>query len=214
MSAENFLPVFVFIDESGNFDFSAQGTIHFVLSAYVTSTPTRCSQELATLTYEFLARGIADQIPFHASQNSSGTRKRVHSSLCRLNDGCFAYSVVVRKSDFDMNRRTPEALYLGIGAALVERVCAQITDDFRPIVLLFDSALPARHRAAFTQAIKKSFKTLNRRFVVAIRPVSQDLNGQTADFYAWAVFREFERQDKRWTSNLKENHQIEFIRLK
>ena len=75
-------PLYVFIDESGNLDFSGRGTDHYVMLAYMTSDPIGCGRNISSLTYEFLARGLDDQVPFHATTNSVGTRKRVVGSLC------------------------------------------------------------------------------------------------------------------------------------
>lgn len=207
-------PVFVFIDESGNFDFSERGTKHFVMSAFVTQNPTLCTRGLADLTYEMLARGLSDQVPFHASDNSLGTRRLVLARICRQEDGCFVLSAVTDKSEAHPSAKTPESLYLGMGSFLIDNICDRINNPDTPLIVLFDSALPARHRSLFQQAIRKSLKVQRRHFVVAIRPVKQDLNGQIADFYAWAAFRAWERNDFHWLQELPANHRVENFQLK
>lgn len=46
--------LYVFIDESGNMDFSEKGTKHFVLAAVTTTNPLASSSILQSLKYKYL----------------------------------------------------------------------------------------------------------------------------------------------------------------
>ena len=52
--------LYIFIDESGNLDFSAKGTKHFVISAISTIYPMDLAQELQNLKYDFLKNNNLD----------------------------------------------------------------------------------------------------------------------------------------------------------
>jgi len=206
--------VFVFIDESGNFDFSPRGTRYFVMSAFVTETPLDCAKGLAQLTYEFLRRGFTSQVPFHASENSNGTRHRVVASLCPTSHECFNHTVVVDKQQLGIQFRNPESLYANIGLALSLRLVSFDAHKQKKLVLLFDASLTARQRRAFFKRVKPALINHARDFTIAFRAVSQDVNGQRADMYAWATFRSLEHGDTTWFHLLPGGHTVSKLELK
>jgi hypothetical protein len=206
--------LYVFIDESGNFDFSPRGTCYFVMSAFITETPLECARELAQLTYEFLARGLTSQVPFHASENSNGTRHRVVASLCPASHNCFTQTVVVDKRQLGIQFRNPESLYANMGLALSLRLVSFGVHKKKKLVLLFDATLTARQRRAFFKLVKPALNRHARHFTIAFRAVSHDVNGQRADIYAWATFRLFEHGDATWFHLLPGAHTVSRLELK
>ena len=75
--------LYLFIDESGNFDFSSSGTKHLVMSVVATVNPTEVAYKLARLKYELLRDG--HDIPnFHATADKQLVRNRVFAELERL----------------------------------------------------------------------------------------------------------------------------------
>jgi hypothetical protein len=75
--------LFVYIDESGNFDFSASGTKHFVMTAFVTTDPMQSATKLARLKYSLLSQGV-NLSNFHASEDSQRVRNQVFSQIAEL----------------------------------------------------------------------------------------------------------------------------------
>ncbi len=205
-------PVFVFIDESGNFDFSEKGTRHFVVSAHVTRTPIDCGSGLRTLTYEFLSRGFIDQVPFHATSNTVGTRTRFIGALCSTAHSCQVISVGVDKFRLEEEMCSPPALLAYMGALMVEELEHFLTFRDEIVVLLFDTALTAKRRAAVLRQLKVKLKSSTRTFRVLFRPVKHDVNGQIADHYAWATFRASESQDDSWLRRLPGPHRIRWLK--
>ncbi|CAB4634522.1 unannotated protein [freshwater metagenome] len=205
-------PLFVFIDESGNFDFSEKGTRHFVLSAHITQTPLECGAGLSALTYEFLSRGLIAEVPFHATSNTVGTRNRFIGELCATAHSCRVISMVVDKWRITEELRAPPALLAYLGARLVEELekTFRIRDEI--VVLLFDTALTATRRAAVLRQLKGKLKSSARTFRVLFRPVKHDVNGQIADHYAWATFRASETKDDSWVRRLPGPHQIHLLK--
>lgn len=200
--------LFVFIDESGNFDFSAKGTRHFVLSAHITPTPLECGARLSELTYEFLARGLVNQVPIHATQNSVRTRHLVISRLCVRMHQCRAISVFVEKKNLEDVFQNDVAMYGICATALVAKLTDSITECSTPIILLFDATLTSNKRATFLRVLKTSLKKATREFHIHFRPVSHDVNGQIADYYAWSAFRDLESKDSYWLNMLPGPHEI------
>ena len=97
----------------------------------------------------------------------------------------------------------------GISAvALVGRLASSITEESPRIILLFDATLTSKKRAAFLKVLKAGLKKATREFYIHFRPVSHDVNGQIADYYAWSVFRALESNDSYWLKKLPGPHEI------
>lgn len=199
-------PIYVFIDESGNLDFTVTGTDHFVLSAFITPDPIECGRALQELTYEFLGRGLEEQVPFHAVNNSVGTRKRVLDALCGSDHHCRVHSIVADKHLAHPSKHAPEVFYGLVGRAMASYLLQMLPVGFSPVVLMFDSALTGRLKGAFLKAIKPDLNRLGRPYRVVFRPVKHDVNGQIADFYAWATYRKLEAGDANWFDLLPGRH--------
>lgn len=191
-------PIYVFIDESGNLDFSGSGTDHFVLSAFITHDPLECGRALQQLTYEFLGRGLEDQIPFHATSNSVGSRRRVLETLCNQEHHCRVHSIVADKHLAHPSKHPPEVFYGLVGRAMANYLLRVLPVGYAPVVLMFDSALTGKLQGAFLKALKPDLNRLGRPYRVMFRSVKHDVNGQIADFYAWAIFRKLEAHDMAW----------------
>ena len=196
----------MFIDESGNFDFTEKGTRFFVISAFITDAPTECTRKLQDLTYEFLSTDLIDQLPFHASGNSSSTRHRVVKRLCGPDHSCEVHSIYGDKDLTYTHLRNEKDFYLLIGGAMGKYLVATLESKPGPLVLLFDSLLTDKGRNAFLKAIKPILSDKGVAYRIAFRPVKHDINGQVADYYAWSTYRWLEHNDSKWIELLPGRH--------
>lgn len=186
--------LYVFLDESGNFDFTAKGTDFFVISAVYTTDPCRSAAALQELKYELLARR-SDQLEFHATVNSKGTRNRVTKVIAGLGDCICAHSLYIDKHYAHPKIQSPEAVLGIFGTAIARWIVKAVDGDHEQVVLVFDSVLTGNQRAAFLKTVKPILKTLQLPFHVTFHPVKSDLNGQIADYFAWSTFRSLEHRD-------------------
>ena len=72
--------LFVFIDESGNFDFTSRGTQHFVMAGVAALAPLDSAAEMQALRYQLLAEGF-DVSVFHAAEDKQFLRDRVFKAF-------------------------------------------------------------------------------------------------------------------------------------
>ncbi|NQU77392.1 DUF3800 domain-containing protein, partial [Candidatus Falkowbacteria bacterium] len=96
--------LYLFVDESGNLDFSPKGTKYFTLSCLCTFSPVREREKLLGLRYHLLGEG-ADQEFFHATEDRQIVRNQVFDIIDSLVDDIGIYSVIVQKN------KTNPALY-------------------------------------------------------------------------------------------------------
>jgi len=87
--------LFIFIDESGNFDFSPNGTKYFVLSSVSTLTlPGK--ERLEEIKYKLMKNGINLEY-FHATEDRQMVRNQVYDFIEKLDD-IEIDSVIVQKN--------------------------------------------------------------------------------------------------------------------
>ena len=143
--------LYIYLDESGNFDFSARGTEHFVLCAMTTLDPISTQEPLQVLKYELLEEGH-DIEYFHASEDRQEVRNRVFDRIKVMKEPSFHF-VYAKKDKADPSVRTPSMLY----ALLSRMVLSHCLRSGQPgqvdqIVVIFDRAL-TRKRLGSAQTI-------------------------------------------------------------
>lgn len=205
-SSNEVSPVFVFLDESGNFDFSEKGTRFFVLTAFITSEPMVCAAGISRLRYEFLGRALDTQLPFHASENSHGTRVRFIQSLCGGEHECRVHSIYGEKSSAYSAIQSDVGLYAAFAKAMGKYLLRSLSALNRPVALIYDSALRGKKQKVFLASVKAVLNQLNLPYRITFSSVSQEPNGQIADMYAWALSRVLERGDNRYSHALPAAH--------
>jgi len=72
----SFRYLYIFLDESGNLDFSENGTRYFSLTSIAIELPFSLFSELIDLKYNLVEKGL-DLEYFHASEDAQETRDHV-----------------------------------------------------------------------------------------------------------------------------------------
>lgn len=188
--------LYVFLDESGNLDFTERGTDHFVIAAVYTTDPNTSASRMQRLKYDLMA-SRSDQLEFHATNNSRGTRKRVSETIQGLDGHISVKTMYIDKHYTAPSRQSAPAIMEVFGVAFARWLVnsSAPTDGVDQVVLVFDSVLTGKQRGAFIKAVKPRLKSLQKPFHIVFHPVKSDLNGQIADYFAWSTFRKLEHQD-------------------
>ncbi|ALA68164.1 DUF3800 domain-containing protein [Corynebacterium lactis] len=197
--------LFVFMDESGDMQFKPKGTTHFLVTAVCTPIPTVSAAKMQELKYDLMASRSED-LEFHATVNSKGTRSRVLNVISEI-EGIKVHTLWIDKRYTYPSCQNSIALF-GIFAKAMGRWIDQVyrRSDFEQVILVFDSVLTGKERDAFQKNIKPVLKDLKFEYKVLFHPVKQDLNGQIADYFSWAWFRMLENQDTTAFDALSDNH--------
>ncbi len=203
-------PLYVFLDESGNFDFSTKGTDYFIVSAVITSDPLAVATPLTRLKYELLAEGMSE-VRFHAAENAQPIRDRVYNVI----NGSLADAMSSHTMYLDKHLAAPAVqdevkMMALIGKAMARWLEYRLEPIDGPIIIAFDSVLTRRQQAAFKSEVKPVLKELGRGFNLTFQPVKEEPCGQVADYIAWAWSRHFERGDGRPLAQFKNVRQSDF----
>ncbi len=189
-------PLFVFADESGNFDFSESGTNHFVLAAVVTAEPVESGNALQRVRYDLLSRGV--NLPFfHASTDRQYLRDQVISCIASLNH-IAVHTIGFEKSALNREMQNPASLYVSAGIILGSILKHAVREgEHSSLVFVFDKALSKAQERAFRSGIKPHLAKLGVPFHIVFHNVKYEPNGQIADYFAWARYVSLERAEYR-----------------
>jgi len=194
-------PLYVFIDESGNFDFSNSGTDHFLMAAVIARDPISSSCALQQVKYDLLSEGV-DEPFFHASEDKQVIRDRVFAAISAIKNTS-AHVISVDKHRAAPALQNTERMYHLFGKAIATylmRVLPQET--YSQIIIVFDKALTNKQENAFLGQIKPVLNAMGRPYRIYFQSVKFDFNGQIADYIAWAHYIALERKEFRAVRSL------------
>ena len=201
------VPLFVFIDESGDFNFSPSGSEYFTLTALITLVPSEASAEiselkhrilskekLSMLTDTYLERRLAHR--FHATEDKQVVRDEVFALISSMKY-FKAHSVIVQKNKTNPSLYSPHKFYPLLTSSLIDYVCKSY--KFSKLVIITDSMPVTSRREAFLKAMKTtiSFKSVSKPYSLYCPPSHSNYFLQIADYVNWAIFKKWESKDTR-----------------
>ncbi len=188
------MTVHLFFDESGNLDFSPNGTKYYIFGALTTREPSALTRPLSELKYELLSQGIEIEA-FHATEDRQAVRDRVFEIIARI--GGFEFdSVIIEKRKAHPNLHDEVRFYPQFANYLLRYVFNRYRDPTERIVIVTDRLPMARKR----QAVEKAFRTYIRQnlgerpFTILHHSAAGHSCLQAADYCTWALY-------KKWHSN-------------
>jgi len=204
--------LYLFIDESGNFDFSPKGTKYFVLTGFATFNPIVKRGDLVKLRYRLLAEGV-DQEYFHATEDKQTVRDEVYSFLSTIGGTYEVHSVVARKNktnpslykesymkgDRLIERISGIGLYRKLCECLLQYVFKGKSGKVDKIVIVLGSLFVGEKKKTLLQTLKHFLKTnfTGAPFEIYSHQTCADLNCQLADYCCWAISVKFDRGENR-----------------
>lgn len=203
--------LYLFIDESGNFDFTKSGTKHFVLTCLSTTNPVVFRRNLLKIKYDLLSKGINQEF-FHATEDKQIVRDEVFKILSKLND-TEVFSIISNKSKVKPKlykesyvkkgkkiKRTTGFYYYSL---LTKKLLGLIfhennTKELGKIVIILGAIFTKDKQSQILKVLKKYLKKhFEIPFDIYFHKSESDLNSQIADYFCWAIYVKYERNEKR-----------------
>lgn len=186
--------LFLFVDESGDFDFTERGSRHFVMAGFTSLSPLRSASAMQALKYELLADGERVD-SFHATEDSLIIRSRTFGVITKLCHAS-AHVIFVEKSQLHPHYKSDVRMHAMFAKLMVDYVSTIYDrEDYVRVVVVFDQCLPKAKQKVFHQSLKSHLKALKKPVDLIFQSLKLDMNGQIADYVAWAKFRQLERDD-------------------
>lgn len=200
--AERFL--YIFLDEAGNLDFSANGTRFFLLGALTKERPFNAYKDLTELKYDLVELGTELEY-FHASENAQPVRNRVFEVIRRNLTGVRIDALVVEKRKTGPALQAEEAFYPRMLGYLLKYVLQQHDLKVFKEVLVFTDAIPIRKKRGTIEKIIKTTLASQLPAGACYRLIHHEsksnLDLQIADYCTWALYR-------KWNSGDLRSHQL------
>lgn len=207
-------PCYIFIDEGGNFDFSANGTRYFSLTCMATREPTAAAMDILNYRYELLS-GPRDQDVeyFHCAHDNRFVRERFFEIIA-AHQTAFRFDTLIidkRKTPPEIqaqDRFYPEMLGRLLGYVLSNLEC--VHDRF----ILVTDRIPINSKR---QAVEKAIKlTLAAQLPddVPYKLYHHESRAHTglqiADYANWALLRKYEKGEVTYYDLIKPRLESEY----
>jgi uncharacterized protein DUF3800 len=208
-------PLNIFIDESGNFDFSPNGTRHFLLTAVSTTDCPDLFSGYYQLRHRIAATGL-DLEELHATEDRQVVRNQVFDLLSEhVAHGCFSVdAVIAQKNKVNPAIREETVFYPRLLKILLSWVFRQRTDGGIDRVNVWAARIGTKKkRAAFERAIKSYLgNELNAElpYDIFIHSSSSHPMLQVADYCCWAINRKWKDGEVRHYSRIQRAVLTEF----
>ena len=193
--------VYVFLDESGNLDFSPIGTKYFVLTSMMMARPFRINCALDRHLYDCIDNGI-DIEYFHCYNDSKRTRRSVFDLMTPYLGSIDIDCLILEKSTMSADLRTGSRFYPAMFRRLINLAMRSRATDTIPteVVIITDTVPINRGRRAVEKAIRTALATaLPNVQHRSLHHQSRSHYGlQIADYCSWAIFRKWEVGDDSW----------------
>jgi len=213
--------LFIFIDESGNFDFSPKGTKYFSISAISTLDPLG-KEKLEKIKYDLIKNGI-DKEYFHASEDEQLVRNRVYSFIESLED-IEIDSVIVQKNKTNPSLYIPEkkemskkekghTLYIIALRTLLKYIFKKYenSENIDLVVVILSSIFTKDKQDLIKMIIKKYLKQeFQKSFFLYFHQCKADKNTQIADYCCWAIHKKWTDGEMRPYSAIQNKIRSEF----
>lgn len=211
--------LYIFIDESGNFDFSPTGTKYFVLTAISTTEPSIDKEKFLQLKYDLL-KTASCQEEFHATEDAQQVRDLVFQKI-KETGGFEVDSIIAQKNKANPSLyirrdivqagsapgalkvktvRTEEKFYHLISQTLLKYIFSRYhkRDQIDEIVVVLGSIFNNTKQGYMLKSLKQFLKqNFSKRFHIFFHPACSDINCQIADYCGWAISVSITRNENR-----------------
>lgn len=215
----------IFIDESGNFDFSKNGTNYFVLTAISTLDPITLREDMHTYKYELLANGINNEY-FHATEDRQEVRDQFYNLINKLDDFSID-SVVVEKNKTHpslyvekkfiknkiVKKNNYSEFYRLVCQTLLKYIFKRYNDNIHVenIIIILDNLFTNDKREYVLKALKTYLKMFcTKPFYIYFHQNKSDINCQITDYCGWAIYVKNERNELRPSKEIQKKIKSEF----
>lgn len=185
--------IYLFFDESGNFDFSENGTSYFIMTCLVARRPFRVCHDLLDAKYDIFEAGARAK-KFHATSDKNQVKSKVYSIIEKHSASLAAYAVFVEKSSVSNDLKSADVLYAQVFKWLVDTVYdAEVDPSISKVIAITDDLPKDAKRRQVEKPLKKYLAACSERHgtlsFLEHFPSESDFNLQVADYLCWAFMR-------------------------
>ncbi len=193
--------VYVFLDESGNLDFSSSGTRYFVLTSVSMKRPFQINDVLDDYKYDCIEYGI-EQEYFHCAEDNQHVRDRVFGIIGSHIGDLEIHSLIAEKRKTGPSLTVDTSFYPRmLGYLLRYLLGSPLHANADEVVIVTDTIPLKRRRQTIEKSVKSTLGTMlptNARYRIVHHDSRSHHGLQVADYCCWAIYRKWERNDQRY----------------
>ena len=189
---------YIFLDESGNFDFSESGSRYFVLTGVSMRRPFPALRTLDSYKHDLLEAGRNIEY-FHCAHDRREVRNRVFDLIAAHLNDMRMDCLVTEKSTVSANLRRDTHFYPRMLGYLLKHILSkELTTDAKEIIVITDSIPLHNRRHVIAKAVKRALTKMlpkTKKYRIMHHSSRSHFGLQVADYCCWAVFRKWEQGD-------------------
>ena len=198
--------LYLFVDESGNFDFSEKGTRFFTLTCITTERPFEIYQYLDDYKYNLIETGFPRE-HFHCSQDNKHIRSKIFCIIQNYIEQLRIDSIVVEKRKTHPSLQEPSKFYSRMLGYLLGYVLKGYKGtQFSKIIIVTDNMPITKKRNETKKAIKiilQKMLPINSRYEIVHHTAKSHYGLQVADYCSWGVFIKWEKDEHKYYQRIK-----------
>lgn len=198
--------VYIFLDESGNFDFRGSGSRNLVMTCVGMCRPFPAWEPLDDYKYRCIENGM-DIEYFHCYADRKHVRNTVFSVIAQHLDDMRISCVVIEKTRVSPMTQEPKWLYRWMLGYLLGRVLAgEVSTGGKDVIVITDTIPVNERRKAIVKSIQLAVarnQPPNMKYRILHHQSRTHYGLQIADYCCWAIFRKWEIGDRSWYDRIK-----------
>lgn len=188
--------VYIFLDESGNLDFSAHGTRYFVMTSVSMERPFRAYGALDAYKYDCLEYGLESE-HFHCAEDNRHVRGKVFDIIGEYLDTTSIDSLIVEKRKTNPTLTADRRFYPEMLGYLLKYVFSrQSNAEAEEIIVITDNLPLKRKRRAIEKAVQTALANMlpqHQKYRILHHDSRSHYGLQIADYCCWAVSQKYEK---------------------
>ena len=197
---------YLFLDESGNLDFSNRGTRYFVLTSVSMERPFRAYSALDAYKYDCLEYGLENE-HFHCAEDNKHVRGRVFDIIGGHLDAVSVDSLIVEKRKTNPALTGDGRFYPEILGYLLKHVLSrQSNTEAEEVIVITDTIPLQKRRRAIQKAVKLTLARVlpqRHKYRILHHDSRSHYGLQIADYCCWAVFRKYEKGEMAYFDQIR-----------
>lgn len=203
--------LYIFVDEAGDFDFSSNGSKHYLFTFLVKKRPFNLHEYIASYRYSLLERNLdplvekrLDIEAFHACEDNNYIKNELFNIISTFDENSVkAYSYILEKPKVTPEKRNQkDRFYIDNLSFAIQKLLNELNINKNFIIIT--DRLPVQNNknkqiGALKKGIKEYLKSKDLdkqlRYDIFHHCSASSVNLQIADYICWAIFRKFERND-------------------
>jgi hypothetical protein len=193
--------LYIFLDESGDFNFTTGGSRYFLLTSVAKERPFEAFKSLHDLRYDLLERGVDVAEFFHATEDKQIVRDGVFEIIKNNLSGIRIDSLIVEKAKTCPSLRELEEFYPRMLGYLLRYVLKGYKlSDYAEVLVFLASLHTGKQKRAVQKAIKKNLSKMlppESKYRIIYQSAKCNFDIQIADYCTWAIFKKWASQEYR-----------------